>query len=127
MASNFCFQCGTKLKQHVRFCPGCGAEILQQAVPEQSAFPTSGFCPECGDPFNVDDVEVNFAKALQYSLTFYDANKCGAGITDGYLEWRGDCHVEDYNIPLQPLEIVNEKKHMQNMSGMRGRNLICMS
>lgn len=60
------------------------------------------------DSFSYDDVEVNFAKALQYSLTFYDANKCGAGITDGFLEWRGDCHVEDYKIPLQPLEIVNE-------------------
>ena len=64
------------------------------------------------DSFSYDDVEVNFAKALQYSLTFYDANKCGAGITDGFLEWRGDCHVEDYKIPLQPLEIVNEQKHM---------------
>lgn len=62
--------------------------------------------------FSYDDVEVNFAKALQYSLYFYDANKCGEGITDGYLEWRGDCHVEDYKIPLQPLEIVNEEKHM---------------
>ncbi len=56
MASNFCFQCGTKLKQHVRFCPGCGAEILQQAVTEQSAFPTSGFCPECGAPLLIGAV-----------------------------------------------------------------------
>ena len=62
--------------------------------------------------FSYDDVEVNFAKALQYSLYFYDANKCGAGITGGNLEWRGDCHVEDYAIPLQPLEIINEQKHM---------------
>ncbi len=64
------------------------------------------------DSFSYDDVEVNFAKALQYSLYFYDANKCGAGITGGNLEWRGDCHVEDYKIPLQPLEIADEKKHM---------------
>ena len=27
--------------------------------------------------FSYDDVEVNFAKALQYSIYFYDANKCG--------------------------------------------------
>ncbi|MBQ9981445.1 MAG: glycoside hydrolase family 9 protein [Oscillospiraceae bacterium] len=64
------------------------------------------------DSFSYDDVEVNFAKALQYSLYFYDANKCGAGITGGNLEWRGDCHVEDYKIPLQPMEIVNETKCM---------------
>jgi len=40
--------------------------------------------------FSYDDVEVNFAKALQYTLYFYDANKCGAGILGGGLEWRGD-------------------------------------
>jgi len=55
------------------------------------------------DSFSYDDVEVNFAKALQLSLYFYDANKCGAGVTGGNLEWRGDCHVEDYNIPLVPM------------------------
>ncbi|MBQ8906754.1 MAG: glycoside hydrolase family 9 protein [Ruminococcus sp.] len=54
------------------------------------------------DSFSYDDVEVNFAKALQYSLYFYDANKCGPGITGGNLEWRGDCHTEDATIPLKP-------------------------
>ncbi len=49
------------------------------------------------------DVEVNFAKALQYSLYFYDANKCGYGITGGNLEWRGDCHTEDAAVPLIPM------------------------
>ncbi len=52
------------------------------------------------DSFSYDDVEVNFAKGLQYSLYFYDANKCGEGIAGGNLEWRGDCHTEDYHIPL---------------------------
>ena len=55
------------------------------------------------DSFSYDDVEINFAKALQYSLYFYDANKCGPGITGGNLEWRGDCHVEDATIPLKPM------------------------
>ncbi len=49
------------------------------------------------------DVDVNFAKALQLSLYFYDANKCGSGITGGNLEWRGDCHVEDAAVPLIPM------------------------
>ena len=40
---------------------------------------------------------------MQYSLYFYDANKCGPGITGGNLEWRGDCHVEDAAIPLKPM------------------------
>lgn len=52
---------------------------------------------------SVTDSEINFAKALQLSLYFYDANKCGDGITGGNLEWRGDCHVEDGEIPLVPM------------------------
>lgn len=47
--------------------------------------------------------EYNFAKALQLSLYFFDANKCGEGISGGRLEWRGDCHVEDKEVPLIPM------------------------
>ncbi len=49
--------------------------------------------------FSYDDVEINFAKGLQYTLHFYDANKCGK--RTGRLEWRGDCHMEDQKIPLK--------------------------
>lgn len=52
---------------------------------------------------SASDVEINFAKALQLSLYFYDANKCGYGITGGNLEWRGDCHTEDAAVPLKPM------------------------
>ncbi|MGD8401191.1 MAG: glycoside hydrolase family 9 protein [Bacillota bacterium] len=45
----------------------------------------------------------NFAEALQKSLYFYDAEKCGPGITGGRLEWRGDCHVEDAKYPVSEL------------------------
>ncbi len=63
------------------------------------------------DSFSYDDVEVNFAKALQYSLYFYDANKCGydsdaegnTGLKN--LEWRSDCHTDDYHIPLKPINL----------------------
>ena len=63
------------------------------------------------DSFSYDDVEINFAKALQYVLYFYDANKCGYDVDENgnpglkWLEWRGDCHVEDYNIPLKPMSL----------------------
>ncbi|MDO5560016.1 MAG: glycoside hydrolase family 9 protein [Oscillospiraceae bacterium] len=59
--------------------------------------------------FSYDDVDINFAKALQYTLYFYDANKCGydtdqeTGEKLKQLEWRGDCHTEDYKIPLKPM------------------------
>lgn len=45
----------------------------------------------------------NFAEALQKSLYFYDAEKCGveAGYDKGgKLEWRGSCHEGDAKIPL---------------------------
>lgn len=51
------------------------------------------------DSFSYDDVEVDFAKGLQYTLHFYDANKCGK--RTGRLEWRADCHMEDQHIPLK--------------------------
>mgnify|MGYP000852617598 CR=1 FL=1 len=57
----------------------------------------------CIPSFVNAEPEYNFAKALQLSLYFYDANKCGPGITGGRLEWRGDCHVEDKEIPLIPM------------------------
>ncbi|MDP4181137.1 MAG: glycoside hydrolase family 9 protein [Bacillota bacterium] len=43
----------------------------------------------------------NYAEALQKSLYFYDAERCGPGITGGRLEWRGDCHVGDSSIPFK--------------------------
>jgi len=63
-----------------------------------------------------DEVEHNFAKALQLSLYFYDANKCGEGITGGRLEWRGDCHVEDNEIPLVPMVEKDQVKIGTNLS-----------
>lgn len=47
-------------------------------------------------------LDYNFAKLLQYSLYFYDANMCGDQVSetslyskDLYNGWRGDCHVND--------------------------------
>lgn len=37
----------------------------------------------------------NYAKLLQYSLYFYDANMCGKMSGDCALSWRGDCHTSD--------------------------------
>ncbi|WP_303804242.1 glycoside hydrolase family 9 protein [Ruminococcus flavefaciens] len=36
----------------------------------------------------------NYAKLLQYSLYFYDANMCGNN-SDCALSWRGNCHTSD--------------------------------
>ncbi len=38
----------------------------------------------------------NYAKLLQYSLYFYDANMCGTQVSETTaLDWRGDCHTGD--------------------------------
>jgi hypothetical protein len=47
------------------------------------------------------DLEFNYAKALQYSQFFYDANMCGTGVEENNLyNWRSDCHVYDAELPL---------------------------
>lgn len=43
------------------------------------------------------DVEYNYAKLLQESLYFYDANMCGYLENDCALSWRGNCHTYDQN------------------------------
>ena len=48
----------------------------------------------------------NYAEAFQKSMYFYDANKCGPGVGEGELTWRGDCHTEDKFVPLVPKDDV---------------------
>jgi len=44
------------------------------------------------------DVEYNYAKLLQESLYFYDANMCGYLEDKCSLSWRGNCHTYDSNV-----------------------------
>lgn len=76
------------------------AVLLSASLSPAAVIPDSGSVSAAAD----DGVYVNFAEALQLSMYFYDANRCGDGITGGWLEWRGDCHVEDEFTPLQPLD-----------------------
>ncbi len=46
-------------------------------------------------------LDVDYARALQYSLYFYDANMCGdTAEADSRLSWRGDCHTYDAHVPM---------------------------
>ena len=46
--------------------------------------------------YNYSDIDYNYAKLLQYSLYFYDANMCGDEVgTKSLLDWRGNCHTYD--------------------------------
>ncbi len=47
----------------------------------------------------------NYAKLLQYSLYFYDANMCGSDVGESSaLTWRKDCHVQDAQLNSAPAE-----------------------
>ena len=42
------------------------------------------------------DLELdNYAKLLQYSLYFYDANMCGSAADNSAFSWRSACHTGD--------------------------------
>jgi hypothetical protein len=45
----------------------------------------------------------NYAEALQKSISFYDAQKAGPGVTGGRVIWRGDSSLEDMVVPLCPI------------------------
>ncbi|MDD6059698.1 MAG: glycoside hydrolase family 9 protein [Ruminococcus sp.] len=47
-------------------------------------------------PQTVEQVQKDYARLLQYSLYFYDANMCGDDVDENSaLPWRDDCHEED--------------------------------
>ena len=47
------------------------------------------------------EVEKNYAKLLQYSMYFYDANMCGTGVDENsQYSWRSNCHTYDAKLPL---------------------------
>ena len=46
----------------------------------------------------------NYARLLQYSMYFYDANMCGTDVDENtQYSWRGDCHSYDANLPLDSI------------------------
>ncbi len=50
------------------------------------------------------ETDYNYAKLLQYSMYFYDANMCGDQVDENtQYTWRGDCHTYDAQVPMQPI------------------------
>ncbi|MFB6162072.1 MAG: glycoside hydrolase family 9 protein [Halococcoides sp.] len=64
-----------------------------------------------GTPATTDSGAYNYSHALQQSLYFYDANRCGPKGENDRLPWRGDCHTTDTEIPLTP---ISEKGAAEN-------------
>lgn len=64
---------------------------LYQSVTAQSG--TYSDMPYGDDP---ESVQNDYARLLQYSLYFYDANMCGKKAQqNSAVSWRGNCHIED--------------------------------
>lgn len=67
--------------------------------------------------------EYNYAEALQLSLYFYDANRCGNGITDAAITWRKNCHTYDSALSLDtqntnlPQDFINKYKNILDPDG----------
>ena len=49
--------------------------------------------------------EYNYAEALQKSISFYDAQKAGPGVTGGRVVWRGDSNLGDMVVPIRPITL----------------------
>lgn len=53
---------------------------------------------------NDSGLDYDFARSLQYSVYFYDANMCGTEVGENNrYKWRGDCHTYDAEVPLVPM------------------------
>ena len=64
--------------------------------------------------------QYNYAKALQYSLFFFDANMCGEGVDQNSLyDWRGNCHVYDAKLPLD-----SQNTNMSNVFISSNKNVL---
>lgn len=71
-----------------------GVSVLAGALVSPFAIPQT-------EIVSAEDVEINFAKALQYSIYFYDANMCGTEVGENNrYSWRDDCHTYDATLPL---------------------------
>ena len=69
------------------------------SVPFSGSLPAGALVTDAAGDYD------NFAKALQYSLHFYDANMCGPEVEDhSRFKWRANCHTYDAAVPLKPME-----------------------
>lgn len=71
---------------------------MTAVVPVNAAKPISEIVEDSG-------LDIDYARALQYSMYFYDANMCGTEVDENTrLSWRGDCHTYDAHVPMQSMK-----------------------
>lgn len=87
----------------MRFLKNRSARILAASLSVLTAVSSIPFTASAlvtDEPGDYD----NFAKALQYSLYFYDGNMCGDQVeANNRFAWRANCHTYDTAVPLKPI------------------------
>ncbi|HNZ98798.1 glycoside hydrolase family 9 protein [Ruminococcus sp.] len=81
--------------------------LAAAAVTALSAVPCTFTADAAATPYKADyeETDNNWAKVLQYTLHFYDANMCGTDVTGkSRFSWRGNCHVYDSKVPMHPID-----------------------
>ena len=84
-----------------------GALALSISLLSGSVFASGTVNYDAAADLNVkEDFEIdgNWARLLQHSMYFYDANMCGTEVDENNLyTWRHDCHTYDSQVPLVPM------------------------
>lgn len=81
--------------------------LAAAAVTALSAVPCTFTADAAATPYKADyeETDNNWAKVLQYTLHFYDANMCGTDVTGkSRFSWRSNCHVYDSKVPMHPID-----------------------
>ncbi len=74
---------------------GVAMAVSAVAAPLPAALTTTSLKDTAPMTASAADTD-NYAKLLQYSMYFYDANMCGTGVSENAaLNWRDDCHTGD--------------------------------
>lgn len=82
------------LSRRLKACTACAAVLASTLLPYS----------QTGEKVSAAG-GYDYAKLLQYSMYFYDANMCGTGVDENtQYTWRGDCHTYDAQVPMQPMD-----------------------
>ena len=82
------------------FAAVCAAAMISTTT---AALPTDSIAESEAPAMEDSGLDYDYARALQYSIYFYDANMCGTDVSENnQLSWRGDCHTYDSKVPMQP-------------------------
>jgi hypothetical protein len=81
--------------------PDLGRDLGRDSRPDTT-------CPRSDPPMpfpatpNCQGTEGGLGEAFQKALWFLSVNKSGPGVVNTYVQWRGDAHVMDQHIKLDP-------------------------